>query len=86
MKDCDPKCGCGYHFTASNLSGEGKNFSYPGEGVANCAKVCNERPGCTSFEYNHEDYKCGTYTGGDKNTQESVQNEGWTSCLKGIIH
>ena len=89
MKDCDPRCGCGYVLTGSNLGGESKRFSYPGRGVAKCAKACNERPGCTSFEYNHggaENYKCATYAKGDKNIEQGGQLQGWTSCLKGIVH
>merc|ERR1712141_499586 len=41
-------------------------------------KDCDTKCGC---EYNHEgteDYKCGTYTAGDKNIKESAQIEGWT--------
>ena len=50
-----------------DISGDGKEWSHPGEGIENCAKVCDQRKGCTSFEYNsggNENYKCGTYTAG----------------------
>ena len=84
-EDCDSNCGCGYHQITENLDGEGKDFSFPGQGVENCAEACNQRSGCTSFEYNHggnENYKCGTYNGGNNNIV-GTQLEQWTSCIKG---
>ena len=66
------------------MDGVGKEFTSPGEGVENCKAVCNERIGCTGFEYNEsgsQNYGCGTYTGGDSNLQ-GAQVEGWISCVK----
>lgn len=81
---CDSKCGCGYTYYAGNMDGAGKEFTSPGEGVENCKTVCNERSGCTGFEYNEsgsQNYGCGTYTGGDSNLQ-GAQVDGWISCVK----
>jgi len=53
--------------------------------AAGCARMCNERNGCTSFEFNkagNENYKCGTYTGGSSNIQSSLQSDQWLSCAK----
>ena len=80
-----PACASGYQQKSHNLDGVGKQFSHPGEGTENCAKVCDERPGCTSYEYNHggnEDFKCGTYTGGKKNIRNQDQLRGWTTCIR----
>ena len=79
-------CGTGFELVAMNLDGTGKLFSYPGQGIENCARECNNRKGCTGFEYNHagnEKYKCATYTGGDSNLKTTGQSSSWTSCIRG---
>ena len=51
-------------------------------GFANCAEECNQRDGCTSYEYNHdgnENYKCFTYTSFQENVG-GTQDASWTSC------
>ena len=78
-------CGCGYAYYAGNMDGEGKQFTSPGEGVENCRYTCDQRSGCTGFEYNDsgsENYKCATYTGGEDNLKSDIKVEGWISCLK----
>ena len=61
----------------------------PGEGIEACATICNERPGCTSFEYNfvaNEGYSCVTYTGGSsnlKNERNPTKHNQWVSCVIG---
>lgn len=77
-------CGTGFTYTSKGLGGSTKEFTTPGEGIENCRKACLSRSGCTGFEYNHggeEEYKCGTYTGGDANIEEGSQKSSWTSCI-----
>ena len=83
--DCNLECGEDYFCSIANIDGEGKEASYPGEGIENCRTECDNRDGCTSFEYNHgsdEDYKCQTYTGSWDNVQDEDQCVTWTTCLK----
>jgi len=82
---CNLDCGTGYMCTTLDIDGEGKEASYPGAGIENCMEECNNRDGCTSYEYNHgsdENYKCQTYTGGESNIQSDDQCVTWTSCIK----
>ena len=67
------------------MDGEGKQFTSPGKGVEKCRDTCDQRVGCTGFEYNRsgsENYKCATFTGGDNNLKSNVKVEGWISCVK----
>lgn len=80
-------CGCGFKYISSDLEGNGKSFSFPGQGIENCANTCRLRGGCTGFEYNHdgnENYKCGTYTGGHSNINGPLKS-GWTSCINDMF-
>jgi hypothetical protein len=80
---CDETCGCGYEQQTYDLyGGSSEQFSMPGQGIENCARVCNEEAGCIGFEYNHggdEDFKCGTYRTG-VNTG-AMQHSRWTTCV-----
>ena len=89
--NCDATCGCGFTKTSQDLSGVGQEWSYPGDTLDSCATECRNRPGCTSFEYNHAGNeavsgmnKCGTYTGGAANLRTSQISQ-WTSCIEGIL-
>merc|ERR1712110_417020 len=89
--NCDATCGCGFTKTSQGLSGEGQEWSYPGDTLDSCAAECRYRIGCTSFEYNHAGNealggmnKCGTYTGGAANLNPSQISQ-WTSCIQGIL-
>ena len=81
------------------MSGSSVEWTELGEaGIGNCEAACNDRSGCTAFEYNHageENYKCGTYTGdwsdivttntgGNAWSTEGYQRSTWTTCYKGI--
>jgi len=86
LSECDSICGCDYQFSTLDVGGTGKEWSFPGEGIENCAAECSNRPGCTSFEYNYkgdEDYKCGTYTGGEDNMDGVRKGDGlnWQTCV-----
>ena len=70
------------------MEGDSKNTSKPGQGIEKCKAECDDREGCTSFEYNHtgeEEYECKTYTNGDADVV-STQAQGyhWTSCISHI--
>ena len=83
---CDVRCGCGFKHISFDLNGEGKSWSNTRKGIDICAYTCRQRDGCTGFEYNNdgsENYKCGTYTGGDSNIEATVQSSSWTSCVQG---
>lgn len=88
ISGCDSICGCGYQFTTLDVEGpdSDKEWTYPGEGIENCANECNQREGCTSFEYNHEgnwDYRCATFTGGQSNlygVREKTHLD-WQTCV-----
>jgi hypothetical protein len=81
-------CPTGYDATPYNLDGAGKQWSEnPANTVTGCASICNQRYGCTSFEFNKggdENYKCGTYTGGSSNVQRGLQTSTWQSCTKAV--
>ena len=85
---CDRTCGCGYNKIQSALEGDSKNTSKPGQGIEKCKAECDDREGCTSFEYNHtgeEEYECKTYTNGDGDVVSTrAQGYHWTSCISHI--
>jgi len=80
-------CPSGFDAISNNLDGEGKKWASDKSSrtVQECANICKDRYGCTGFEYNEKDGRCGTYTGGSINVQ---RDEGrlyaaseWRSCL-----
>jgi len=82
---CDPH----YVFSLFGLDGEGKVFFACEQGSSmpscfNTCKVhCDTNLACTGFEFNlsgEEQYKCGTYTGGQSN-HRGPQDPGWMTCL-----
>ena len=92
------ECPSGFKNIANDLSGS-QEFTELGEAdITKCEAACNDRSGCTAFEFNHageENYKCGTYTGGVSDiltintggnswSTEGYQKSTWTSCYKGI--
>ena len=90
-------CPDGYDSIAQDLEGPGKLWSQPetdpNRSIQQCADICNDRSGCTSFEYadgETEKGACATYTGGDSNIQDVVdQNRThptsiWFSCIKAL--
>ena len=84
-------CPKGYLYIEQDLDGLGKKWhkcpqprSY-WRCFRRCATICDEINACTSFEFNtlgDEDYKCGTFMGGDKNLQDYKNGEAWSSCKK----
>ena len=67
-------CPDGYESVAQDLHGIGKDWSQPktdpNRSLQQCADICNDRSGCTSFEYHNGPTghgACGTYTGGNRN-------------------
>ena len=72
----------------------GKEWSQPhpsaSRTIQECADICNQRSGCTGFEYaegESEHGACGTYTGwGGTNKQKDekrlAKNSNWRSCVK----
>ena len=92
------ECPSGFKNIANDLNGS-QEFTELGEAdITKCEAACNDRSGCTAFEFNHageENYKCGTYTGGVSDiltintggnswSTEGYQKSTWTSCYKGI--
>ena len=89
-------CPEGYDTVAQNLDGSGKKWAQPHpdghRSLQQCADICNDRIGCTSFEYANgpkEHGACGTYTGdatvksnikGNENRDRASSN--WFSCVK----
>jgi len=94
----DPICPAGYSSIEENLDGAGKVWSQPhpasptseaARSLEQCADICTQRDGCTSFEYaNGPLHKgaCGTYTGGSSNIMgdedRKETNSNWYSCVK----
>ena len=81
--DCDH----GYSKVAYDLNGGGKMVYHAGHNTQDCAKKCNERSGCTAYEFNkggNDDYKCITYTAEPSSLHgdEHQQFTGWASCIK----
>jgi DNA-binding protein H-NS len=57
--------------------------------VEDCAQICANRLGCTSFEFFFEARAglkghCGTYIGGESNIKARKQSRGWRGCLADI--
>ena len=86
-------CPSGYKSVAQGLDGTGKEWSQPhpdgNRTLQQCADICSDRSGCTSFEYaNGPDHHgaCGTYTGGDSNLGQDkgadLAGSNWYSCVK----
>merc|ERR1712038_1502703 len=92
-------CPSGYDAIPEDLRFEGEKW-YPAETIEtifdSCTAHCNERQGCTGFEYGvvHDEwaqykageYVCATYTGGDGNKvyndcRLSLSSK-WRSCMK----
>jgi len=80
----DSYCGTSYY----NLWGPSRESSYPEPGetaYAHCRRKCQEKEGCTAFEYNfkgNEGYKCFTYTDGKADQDwNNPQDENWITCL-----
>ena len=76
-------CPLGYTPINENLSGSGMLWALPNPDpsrtLQQCADICNNRSGCTSFEYAngpHQQGGCGTYTGGDSNIDKNVNRCG----------
>ena len=87
-------CPEGYDTVAQDLYGPGKKVSQPdpdpNRSLQQCADICNDRSGCTGFEYSNGPYKpgkCLTYTGGDSdiidvNLDRDQADSNWFSCIK----
>ena len=83
-------CPEGYESIAQDLDGRGKEYAQPHpdpkRSLKQCADICNDRKGCTSFKYangKQEHGACCTYTGADSNIKEDKNKKGWISCVKG---
>merc|ERR1712223_472589 len=92
-------CPSGYDAIPENLEFQGEEWQ-PAETIETilnaCTAHCNERQGCTSFEYgpvldawgqyNAGDYACATFTGGDSNKANNEcrmsLSSKWRSCMK----
>jgi len=93
---CTSACPSGFTNIANDLHGTQDWTVLGEEGIDKCEAACITRSGCTAFEYNHageENYKCGTYTGGESDklttdnggnswSTEGYQKTTWTSCYK----
>ena len=86
-------CPEGYDSIAQDLNGPGKKRAEPdpdpNRSLQQCAAICNDRSGCTGFEYsNGPDMhgKCLTYTGGDSDIKDNLDRDradsNWFSCIK----
>ena len=87
-------CPDGYKIVAQQLDGAGKEWSQPhpdaNRTLQQCADICSDRGGCTSFEFAngpHHHGACGTYTGGDSNLGRDkgaadLAGLNWYSCVK----
>jgi len=89
----DPLCPWGYYSIKQNIGGPGETWEQPYLSTARtleqCATSCNDRMGCTSFEYANGPFQhgaCATYTGGDSNIMSdegrTSQDSNWYSCMK----
>merc|ERR1711874_276825 len=93
---CTTECPSGFKNIANDLNGSQEFTELGAEDITKCEAACNDRSGCTAFEFNHageENYKCGTYTGGVSDiltintggnswSTEGYQKSTWTSCYK----
>ena len=86
-------CPVGYQAIAQDIDGVGKKWAQPHpdpqRSIQQCADICNDRRGCTSFEYHNgptEHGACGTYTGGNRNIKGDRNRDQagskWYSCVK----
>merc|ERR1719219_490576 len=86
-------CPVGYLGIPENMGGTGKLWAQPhpsaSRSIEDCADICNNRDGCTGFEFSmgpSERGACGTYTGGDSNVKDNENRldsgSNWKSCLK----
>merc|ERR1719499_2611387 len=86
-------CTSGYDAISENLDGNGKEIAQPhpdsSRTIQDCAHICNDRDGCTSFEFasgNSETGACITYTGGLQNVRDDdsrlARDASWRSCVK----
>ena len=78
---------------SENLNGAGKQFTGANSGrtIEDCAEVCNNRAGCTGFEFaesGSQQGQCGTYTGGEDNIfgdeGRDAEVSTWRSCLNSL--
>jgi hypothetical protein len=83
-----PTCPDGYDAIDENLDGEGKEWSNhdASRTIEDCAQICDERSGCTAFEYKTGGFgSCGTYTAGTDNIQDDEDrtdpSSTWRSCV-----
>ena len=89
------ECPDGFLNLPQDLHGTSQDFTSGSGSIENCEQACENRSGCTGFEYNHggdENFKCGTYTGGDSDilsnnswSSDGYQKSTWTTCIKGIL-
>ena len=97
-------CPSGYDAIPEDLGFEGEKW-HPAETYETifdaCTAHCNDRQGCTSFEYgpllwalpglgyNKGDYACATFTDGDGNKNKNEcrlsSTSKWRSCMKSSI-
>ena len=86
-------CPLGYYSVDEDLDGSGKEWAQPhpdqSRSLQQCADICNNRSGCTSFEHANgpqEQGACGTYTGGVSNIGENENRtqpgSRWFSCVR----
>ena len=86
-------CPLGYTSISEDLKGSGKLWAQPdpdpSRSLQQCTDICNNRSGCTSFEYAngpHQQGACGTYTGGVSNIGENENRtqpgSRWFSCVR----
>ena len=86
-------CPSGYDAVSEDVGGTGKEWAQPhpdsSRTINDCASICDERQGCTGFEFAEGDLEtgaCGTYTGGDGNKQNDEgrldSDSNWRSCIK----
>ena len=85
-------CPSGYYAVSEDLDGTGKEWAQPhpdsSRTIDDCASICDERQGCTGFEFAEGDSEtgsCGTYTGGHENRQNDAgrldSDSNWRSCI-----
>jgi len=81
------QCPDGYFSTKFNIGGKGMVKSFHVKGMEKCAKLCDDRSGCTGYEWNHSgtsSFGCYTYTAGAKNVETKTQSSSWTTCIKNL--
>ena len=86
------KCPSGYDAVSEDLNGTGKKWARPHQDssrtINDCASICDERQGCTGFEFaegGSTTGACGTYTGGNGNMLNDDgrlnSHSDWRSCI-----